>query len=603
MRKMLVFSAFLMALLFSTTLMAQTSSNGDTLNVGPLNSEGQPLGALNEAIKADTTAEGARIHKVYKLVPNAQYILTEVIQPNEAIEIVAPMPTDANRPPIIRCGLLPDGSNVNRWFKVFNELTVKNVWFSGVTLDGTGPIDWIAQEANVSGVTMSYDNVIFEFPYTWWATFADWGGNNNYKFTDCLFMNIGNPTGTTWNGAVMHHARIDTFLATNCTFYNYGAFAVNGGEGTWYAKTDHCTFVNSVVHPHSNHDYVKQIWTNNLWVNGHAFSDDADEISRHLDNEVKGLQNYAEIQWDPQELDSLYGPGKAYGKDYDPNGDGNLTDDELVYELKNNNYFYTQPIKDYWAAWADETVVPNPWMNNYNKAMFENQSGPWSWEVWRYERDTNDVIIDSSLVTLNHNPFMYFVEENTTNLDPGLANINGTDALLAQNCDNIRTEWAGGTPEPVKWHGIDDYLAFTWPITFDLSYSNATLQSAGQGGFPLGDLNWFPEKKAEWLDWLTDVEEITPSEIMPEAYSLKQNYPNPFNPATVIEFSIPAKNDVQLDVYNALGQKVATLVNQEMTAGSYKVDFDASTLSSGVYFYRIQAGNSYIQTMKMLLLK
>jgi Secretion system C-terminal sorting domain len=85
-------------------------------------------------------------------------------------------------------------------------------------------------------------------------------------------------------------------------------------------------------------------------------------------------------------------------------------------------------------------------------------------------------------------------------------------------------------------------------------------------------------------------------------YFLNQNYPNPFNPSTIIAYSIPASSNVTLKVYNVLGKLVTTLVNKYQQAGSYRVYFDASFLSNGVYFYRLQAGN-FSATNKMLLLK
>lgn len=85
-------------------------------------------------------------------------------------------------------------------------------------------------------------------------------------------------------------------------------------------------------------------------------------------------------------------------------------------------------------------------------------------------------------------------------------------------------------------------------------------------------------------------------------FNLCQNYPNPFNPYTLISFSIPSKNQVVLKVFDLLGKEVAALINEERPAGSYTVEFNASNLSSGIYFYRLQAG-SYIETKKMLLLK
>ena len=89
---------------------------------------------------------------------------------------------------------------------------------------------------------------------------------------------------------------------------------------------------------------------------------------------------------------------------------------------------------------------------------------------------------------------------------------------------------------------------------------------------------------------------------VPLTYALYQNYPNPFNPVTTIKYSIPNSERVVLKVYNILGQEVATLVDEEQRAGVYEFKFDASNLSSGVYFYRLQAGK-FIDVKKMILVK
>jgi hypothetical protein len=87
-----------------------------------------------------------------------------------------------------------------------------------------------------------------------------------------------------------------------------------------------------------------------------------------------------------------------------------------------------------------------------------------------------------------------------------------------------------------------------------------------------------------------------------KTFVLDQNYPNPFNPSTVIRYSIPNDANVTLKVFNVIGQQVSTLVNQKQVSGNYSVTFDASNLSSGVYFYQINAGQ-YVSTKKMLLMK
>jgi hypothetical protein len=89
---------------------------------------------------------------------------------------------------------------------------------------------------------------------------------------------------------------------------------------------------------------------------------------------------------------------------------------------------------------------------------------------------------------------------------------------------------------------------------------------------------------------------------IPAEFSLNQNYPNPFNPSTSIQFGIPESSDVKLEVMNMLGQRVALLVDENRGAGLYTVAFDASNLSSGMYLYRLQAGN-FVQTRKLTLIK
>jgi hypothetical protein len=90
--------------------------------------------------------------------------------------------------------------------------------------------------------------------------------------------------------------------------------------------------------------------------------------------------------------------------------------------------------------------------------------------------------------------------------------------------------------------------------------------------------------------------------VAPKDYALSQNYPNPFNPSTNIKFELPKSSDVKLSVYDVLGREVSVLVNERRNAGVHEVKFDAAGLSSGVYFYRMQAG-SFVVTKKLLLIR
>jgi len=89
---------------------------------------------------------------------------------------------------------------------------------------------------------------------------------------------------------------------------------------------------------------------------------------------------------------------------------------------------------------------------------------------------------------------------------------------------------------------------------------------------------------------------------LPTSFSLQQNYPNPFNPATSIKYSIPKSGIVIIKVFDVLGRKISTLVNEYKLAGNYSVQFNAAKSTSGVYFYRMESG-SFTQTKKLLILK
>jgi hypothetical protein len=89
---------------------------------------------------------------------------------------------------------------------------------------------------------------------------------------------------------------------------------------------------------------------------------------------------------------------------------------------------------------------------------------------------------------------------------------------------------------------------------------------------------------------------------IPQIFTLQQNFPNPFNPNTTISFSLPSKSYVLLRVYDVLGREVATIISEDISAGNYSRRWNAANISSGIYFYRLQA-DSFTETKKMILLK
>ena len=108
----------------------------------------------------------------------------------------------------------------------------------------------------------------------------------------------------------------------------------------------------------------------------------------------------------------------------------------------------------------------------------------------------------------------------------------------------------------------------------------------------------------KYLDVITymNITEVYLNEVEQIYFRLFNNYPNPFNPSTTIKYSIPKQGNITLKVFDVLGSEVMTLINNGQQQGIYEIEFDGSELTSGIYFYRLQAGE-FVETKKMILLK
>ncbi|MCU0646179.1 MAG: T9SS type A sorting domain-containing protein, partial [bacterium] len=139
--------------------------------------------------------------------------------------------------------------------------------------------------------------------------------------------------------------------------------------------------------------------------------------------------------------------------------------------------------------------------------------------------------------------------------------------------------------------------------TLDATYSTSSAAYTGaEKGYPAGDLNWYPELKAKWLKGEVISAVDYADNTSPKQFALYQNYPNPFNPTTVISFTLENPGQATLTLHNILGQKVATLVDKKLKSGYHQINFDASQLANGMYFYKLES-NGKASVRKMLLMK
>ncbi len=148
----------------------------------------------------------------------------------------------------------------------------------------------------------------------------------------------------------------------------------------------------------------------------------------------------------------------------------------------------------------------------------------------------------------------------------------------------------------------DNYI----PVTIPVTYINEEIPDLGVILIQVTDQNLSPAASGSYAE-IDDLSFSILTDVNDESagvndFSLEQNFPNPFNPSTRINYQIAKDNFVTLKVYDIIGNEVAALVNNQQPAGKYSVDFNSANLPSGVYLYRLQAGN-YIQTRKMTLIK
>ncbi len=171
-------------------------------------------------------------------------------------------------------------------------------------------------------------------------------------------------------------------------------------------------------------------------------------------------------------------------------------------------------------------------------------------------------------------------------------------------------EWE---PEVIRFY-VNDQLYFlvtpshlapyNWPFDQDFHFLLNVAVGGHWPGYPDETTEFPQEMVVDWVRVYQDQEATStgPEPEHPREIKLGQNYPNPFNPSTQIEYTIPESGHVLLEVFNMQGQQVATLANSTKQAGNHSVTFDASDLSSGIYLYRLTAGNQVV-TQKMTLVK
>ncbi len=178
----------------------------------------------------------------------------------------------------------------------------------------------------------------------------------------------------------------------------------------------------------------------------------------------------------------------------------------------------------------------------------------------------------------------------------------GTDDGVAAGNTNLRVAYSADNR--ATWNGVSN-TAHTTSLVTPPTEIRATALASGNPVLTNGQTMYIALARATG----STENSLAPSGTsvgekneIPSTFVLSQNYPNPFNPSTMISYQLPVNNHATLTVFDAIGREVATLVNEAQEAGTYNVQFNASKLSSGIYFYTLRAGN-FVENKKMLMLK
>ncbi len=607
------------SLLFLFVMLCTSSmlyAQKDTVSVQGYYESGS-YGTLNMAIEA-AIANGTINNTVFKLTPYDAYVLIRsiYIDKGQSLEIVAPKPLRAgdadaetvqnSAPPQI----VWTEEAIDRGYIIqsYGDVVMKNIWVryadilgnkvasSSIVFENQDPAD-DPEQGDFDGCIFDYAGIGVEAGGAITVKADHFVGNftNSYfrNLSDNHFRYYGRAVSFPFQSSGWHY---DKLLFENCTFTNIGRIVME--EGNEYGDNihiNHCTMLNSLEWVVQTQGLVRNTSiTNSIFVNPNVLG------YRALDVCATG-QTYN---------DFLNGrcnaPGGGLLNGITPVDSFAIDVDWTDYDRKifigNNAYAFTDYIKAWYndCGWCKEQIRLRRREELYNPP-------PMLGEDEKAFIDSTDAQGNKAFKTMNVDwPTIY-------DADPKfIVEATNQDTFL------LFVEYKWNNNADVDW-SYEPGAGFTqtWPLPENMAYNNAAYKTAAMGGFPLGDLNWYPDQLPAWKaqrdkEWETInnwLEKGSPTTGVKERggpapgdYSLAQNYPNPFNPATQIEYSVPRNGHVSLKLYNAFGQEVATIFDGVQKAGNYVATFDATGLTSGVYLYRLQSENVSI-TKKLVLTK
>ena len=585
--------------LISLCSVAFSDGHSDTMMVAW---DGTP-GYLESTIMGDTTSDGSQAHDVYMLESNRVYLQLSEINLYTSCAIVGAPYGDGEHPATIQPIGGADGANqFTGWpqgnFKTYGmdqTYHFKNLLMNGVFADEIDALFGVLHtygEGNtivVDNMTSVHNQVITYFNF---GKAERWHLTNNTAVQYTSYPGGMYFGGFFWGGGAWGGTLKELLIENNTIEGAHGEGLVlwdntilNGYND---ARINHNTFVNIINWPKFYRGGNNSLWTNNLFVNAIAGPQTHNSHGQGASANHPGGLGYMATLHQSECQDSLL---LALGRCWDNNNR------EVHYE--NNAWHVTDEMftLQNMEPWCWDVTDTAGVVTTYCDTMIGGPSSTFDYKQGRWMDDSTAAQMANGVSEANNveAPNLGFA------LDPVYVTtqIGRTTDWLDNKVHDTYTDkfWA---------HQADDnWIVVEWPLPLDFSYSTSSVAYTHSNyGLPVGDLNHFPDKLAEWatLSVEENSEGFTPSE-----FSLAQNYPNPFNPTTEINFSMDVASNVNLTIYNMLGQKVRVLENAYLGAGTHAYTWNGQddlgqSVSTGVYLYTLTNGTQTM-TKKMALMK
>ncbi|MEN8228216.1 MAG: T9SS type A sorting domain-containing protein [Bacteroidota bacterium] len=586
-----------LSIFLSGSLFAQSEwedyiqeDRGDTVVIKPTSTTGY-LNTMFHAIMGDTTATGERTNpnRVYETIPGEVYIYDGRANFDASVpelRIVAPAISADIVPPLHIKTTAPDGSFKKTFINVAGDLYMENQYLLMALTNNT--LDREFMRAGGENSHFHYDNCIMEF--TNWTFFYPRALHQTYKFTNCLMINIG-AEGNLEKGTVFDSwMGTDTIWFENNTILNHGTLT-----HAWYhvapsfSYFNHNTIVNSTQNPFLYTSQPEMVVTNNLFINTGLVPD------------YPGFYEGALAEDDklPRSLISVDTLEDSWVTDYWPDGYTVASDADRKVLVDNNN------------AWWDARFTTM--LNDNLPAIPDSLNAEWTSQMITMNSRTQAMFDDDEA-------YPYLNEGTWYSQEPDFANYADK---VPEWIDFIITNSTPGDPNggsAMPYWRTNEHMLTTpdWPPLADMSYTQSDLIDGALNGYPLGDLNWFPGLKSRWE---TSSESDTliarlKSGTIPEAWagvgireqmsgftSSIEVFPNPVSDIATVRFDIAISSDVEMTLFNILGEKVRMKKLGYYSAGVHEVSLSKGDLTPGIYILQLNTDDNYAGMIEKISIK